>query len=428
MLLLVLSTIGTAVLATTISASHQSGRDRSVKRAIAAADAGLQSALYRINKLSPKDLECVVTGTVAGATGLTVEPVQTDGWCRAQTEDLGDGASYSYRVKGGAQVNVNGQNLIQRKVVATGTVNGVTRRAATVVGSSTGITLFGGYAVVSLDDFNLPNSSQIVGNTGSNGNISLSNNAEICGNATPGVGKQFTTSNAGHLCSGYTAVAATQPFVLNQVDQGNSSTVNNNGLIGVLDAVTKPLGFHWNAVARTLQLTNGSTLTLTGDVYSFCSLEVDNNSQIVIAPRAPGRPPLKIFLDSPENCGGAGKGSAVFRNGGAITNLNTDPTTLQLYVVGSNTIPSSISYENNFATTQLNVLIYAPLSTVSFNNHTSIVGAVAAKQVQMDNNTAITWDRRSNDITVDNLLPHYQRQMYSECSATASGLLPDSDC
>ena len=169
-------------------------------------------------------------GTVGGATNLTLEPVQADGWCRDQTEDLGDGASYSYRVKAGAQVNVNGQSLIQRKVVAIGTVNGVKRRTATVIGSDTGLSLFGGYAVISLEDFNMPNSSQIVGNTGSNGNISLSNSAEICGNATPGVGKSFTTSNSAHLCPGFSAVAATQPFVLNPVDQGIAPTLQQQRL------------------------------------------------------------------------------------------------------------------------------------------------------------------------------------------------------
>src|SRR6185312_6786361 len=125
---------------------------------------------------------------------------------------------------------------------------------------------------------------------------------------------------------------------------------------------------------------------------------------------APGRPPLKIFIDSPENCGGgAGMGSVVFRNGGEIANLNTDPTTLQLYAVGSNTLPSSISYENNFGTA-VNVLIYAPKSTVTFSNHTSIVGAVAAKQVQMQNNTTITFDGRADNVVVNNLLPHFERQ------------------
>src|SRR6185295_958390 len=104
------------------------------------------------------------------------------------------------------------------------------------------------------------------------------------------------------------------------------------------------------------------------------------------------------------------------------------PTTLQLLAVGSNTVNTSISYENNFGT-QVPVLIYAPRSTVSFSNHTSVLGAVAAKKVTMDNNTTITWDQRSNDITVDNLLPHFVRQSYTECSVTAtSGLLPDSDC
>jgi hypothetical protein len=427
LLLLVLATLGTAVAATTIATTHQTGRDRSVKRAIAAADAGVEAALYRINKVTPRQLECVVLGTVADAA-LTVEPVQADGWCREQAENLGDGASYSYRVRGGVQMDVNGQNLIQRKIVATGTVNGVKRRAATVVGSDTGLTLFGGYGVISLSDITLPNSTSIQGNTASNGNITVAGNAEICGLATVGPGKTFTTTNSGHLCPGNISNVAEQPFVLNPVDQGTAATVNNNINIGTLDPWTLPLKINWSPGNRTLKLGQLSSLTLNGDIYSFCSLEIDNNATLAVGVRAPGRPPLKIFIDAPENCPGVpNAGSVILRNGGQFTNLNVDPTTIQLYMMGSTTAESSLSFDNNFATA-INMLIYAPRSTVTFANHTSIVGAVAAKQVNMDNNTTIRWDRRSDGVTVDNLLPHYDRQSYVECSAQSTSLLPDADC
>ena len=74
------------------------------------------------------------------------------------------------------------------------------------------------------------------------------------------------------------------------------------------------------------------------------------------------------------------------------------------------------------------MLIYAPRSTVTFSNHTSIVGAVAAKQVQMQNNTTITFDGRADNVVVNNLLPHFERQQYTECRVTSTGLLPDADC
>jgi hypothetical protein len=427
MMLLIFATIAIGVMATTVTSSHQSNRDRNVKRAIAAADAGLEAATYRLNKLPVRSLECVVTGAVQGATELTIEPVQPDGWCREQTEDLGEGASFSYRVKGGAQVNVNGQNLIQRKIVATGTVNGVKRRLATVIGSDTGLTLFGGYGVISLEDLTLPNSTSIQGNTASNGHITLTNTAEICGLATVGPGKQFTTSQSGHLCPGNISNVAEQPFVLNPVDQGTAASSNNNANIGLTDIWTRPDKIVWDAPNRYLRLGQLSSLTLNGDIYSFCSLEIDNNATLSVGIRLASRPPVKIFIDSPENCPGVpNAGNVILRNGGQFTNLNANPTTVQLFMNGSTTAETSLSFDNNFATA-INMLIYAPRSTVSFLNHTRIVGAVAAKQVQMANNTTIIWDRRSDDITIDDLLPHYDRQSYVECAAVATGP-PDSAC
>lgn len=422
--LFVIMTLGTVVAATAMTGTHQAGRDRSVKRAIAAADAGLAAAIYRVNKLAPKSLECVVEGS----TGLVIEGAQADGWCRAQSEDLGDGASFTYRVRAAQQVTVNGQRLLQRKIVSTGNVIGVKRRAAAVVGSSTGISLFGGYAVITLNDMTLPNSTQIQGNLGSNGNIAVVNNATLCGHATFGPGKQFSTQNSGSQCSGFVRTAADEPFVLNPVDPGNAATENNNSFIGTVDTWTNPSKIVWSPYSRVLELQNSASLTLTGDVYSFCRLEIDNNSQLIIAPRASGRPPLKIYIDDPANCGsGPGMGSVRLRNGGTITNLNSDPTTVQLYALGTSTSTTSIDFDNNFET-QVNVLIYAPQSTVSFTNHTHIVGAVAAKNVLMQSNTAVIWDQRADDVTVNNLLPLYQRQSYVECTTTTSGSAPDSGC
>src|SRR5205807_180831 len=246
---------------------------------------------------------------------------------------------------------------------------------------------------ITLSDLNMPNSTRIDGNVGSNGNISLSNSGTICGNATYGPGKSFTTANSGSLCPGYSAGAASLPFVLNPVDQGNAATVNDNGRIGVTgpDVLVPSAQTSWNAASRTLSLKNSATLTLTGNVYSFCELDINNNAQLIIGTRAPSAPPLKIYIDAPENCPGvSGAGSVTLRNGASISNLNVDPTTLQLYVVGSSQTATSVDFQNNFQE-QIPMIIYAPQSSVSLENHTTIVGAIAAKTVSLQNNTGITY-------------------------------------
>jgi hypothetical protein len=422
-LLFAVSALGAVAATQGVVSSKQSSRDRAVKRAVASADAGIEAATYRLNKLNTTELLCVVVG----ATGLAVEPVQADGWCSAQTEDLGEGASFSYRVSSGSLALVNGQQLLQRKVVSTGTVNGVMRRAKAVISSTTGASLFGGNAVVSIEDLTLPNSTRVTGNVASNGNVSLSGSTQLCGNATYGPSKQFTTTNPSLLCPGYSSRAAEDPLLLNPVDQGSAPTSNNNSRIGVQDTFLPSVPSIWNPATRVLQLKQFSTLTLGGDIYSFCNLELANSAQLVIAPRAPGRPPLKIFIDAPENCPGVtGAGTVKLTEQASILNANTDPATVQLFVVGSATTSTSVQFLNSFNST-VNMLIYAPRSTVRMQNATAIVGAVAGKAVVMDNSASVTW-HASADATIDDLLPLFRRQSWVECTTRPTGSAVDSGC
>ena len=90
-----------------------------MKRATQAAFAGVQALRYQINLLQPTAAQCVVKSALDGA--LSLVPVQADGWCDPQTEDLGDGASYTARISSSTNITVNGQLLAQRKIVSTGT-------------------------------------------------------------------------------------------------------------------------------------------------------------------------------------------------------------------------------------------------------------------------------------------------------------------
>jgi hypothetical protein len=422
-MLFVVAALGSVVAAQAVNAADQGRRDSSIKRAVASADAGIDAAIYRLNKLKTSELLCVVVGT----TGLTVEPVQTDGWCRAQAEDLGDGASYSYRVSRGSITLFNGQQLLQRKIVSTGTANGVTRRVKVVVGTLTGISLFGGNAIMSADDLTFPNSTLVTGNVASNGNVSLSGSTHVCGNITYGPGKQFTTSGPGLQCSGYSSLEGDQPMVLNPVDQGNSGTSNDNGRIGVQDPFLPSVPSIWNPATRVLQLKQWSTLTLTGDVYNFCNLEIANSAQLIIAPRLPGQPPLKIFIDSPENCPGVtNAGSVKLTEQGSILNANTDSSTVQLLVAGSAQSATSVQFLNSF-NSNVNMIIYAPRSTVRMQNSTAIVGAVAGKSVILENSASVTWNA-SADVTIDNLEPLFRQQEWVECTARPTSSVVDSGC
>lgn len=112
-----------------------SSRDVSTKRAVQTAKSGVRVAAYRLNALgldlsqllNPSQ-QCLIN--VGGLLGL--QTLTGSNWCAPVNEDLGTGASFSYRVSsvvgGGALANGLINRLLERRVVVTGTVDGVTRR------------------------------------------------------------------------------------------------------------------------------------------------------------------------------------------------------------------------------------------------------------------------------------------------------------
>jgi len=220
---------------------------------------------------------------------------------------------------------------------------------------------------------------------------------------------------------------ADQRFVLNPVDQGNAPTETADSRIGGLDPLSTAPGTVWDPSHRVLRLKQTASLTLTGDVYSFCTLELSNTAQLVVAAREYTRPPLMIYIDSPENCPGvAGAGSVKLSEQSGIVNANNDPSTLQIYVVGSPQTATKVEFNNSFSSS-MNMLVYAPRSTVAFQNSASIVGAVAAQSVTLQNSANVVWSP-SAAVVVEGLIPLFQQQSWVECAVRPTGNAPDSGC
>jgi type II secretory pathway pseudopilin PulG len=425
-MLFIIGVLVAATASVALTANSQAGRDQNVKEALAAADSGVRAAAYRINVLEPGPLQCVKANSPTGDLSLTW--VAADGWCPAQVEELPNGASYSYRVSSPEDLVLNGQYQAQRKIVSTGIVGGVERRVLALVNAATGAPLFAsGKALVGADRLDLSNSARVDGSAASNGDIYLDNSAIVCGDATPGDGKQVITSNHSGLCPGFSSQPSGDALVLEPVDQGSAATSNDNARIGTQDTWTSSGQIEWNPTARSLKLKNNSTLTLGGNLYSFCHLEITNNAQLIIAARDPGTA-VRIYIDAPENCGStAGAGSVSLTNAGSIVNLNADPTTLQLYVVGSDSASTSVSLQSN-PQAAFNLVIYAPRSTVSVNNQTRIVGAIAGKRASVDNNSSITWNDKVAQLRTGSLLSIFKRQRWIECTTKPPSATPDSGC
>ena len=413
--LMIVGLLAAAAATSAVTANRQSSRDSNVKAAVAAADAGLQVGVFRLNKFATilDDAgQCVVAN---GSGTLVVEVVQGDGWCRAQTEDLGQGASFSYRVSGRRSVTVGGQQVWQRDIASTGLVRGVQRRAVTTLNAPRGTPLFVA-GVFSDLDLNMWNSSQINSNVRSNGNVNLNNSAFICGDVMPGPGK----SMSGVPSCGGGVTQATEPFVLSSITlpEANDNARIDNGLDPKSGSVA------WNAGTRVLTI-DGGTLTLRGTNYSFCSLHLTKSARLVIEDDGT---PVKIYIEAPESCptGDPAPGSVLMEKKGMIDTLG--PASLaQVYMTGSNTIATSLDFENN-EKVGVEMALYAPRSTFSIRNHGFLIGGVAAKQVSLQNNSEIRYDSSVAGIGSETApLQIYSRQSWVECS-TVGGSAPNSNC
>ena len=268
---------------------------------------------------------------------------------------------------------------------------------------------------------------------GSNGDILLRNSAYVCGNVTPGPGKSVQIRNSASICPSGSTTPAQQSFNLQPVDQGDAPTNNDNARIGsppqptALDPCTDCSGIDWDPSTRMLSLRNNSTLTLGGSVYSFCGIEIENTAQLKIPARPLGTG-IRIFIDSPDQCGGAGTGSVSVRNSATILNLNADPTTFQLYLLGSSSIPTHVAFDGIEFASDLVMAVYAPFSTIRIKGDSHLSGAIASKSIDLQNSARITYHQRIEDITTGSPLRLYRPEQYLECTAATTGPSPDSDC
>lgn len=419
-----------------ITAGHQTFRDENAKRAIQAAVSGIQNAVYQINLVQPSATQCVGRN---GSGQLAAQAVQSNGWCAAVTEDLGNGASYSEQVSQATNVTANSLTVQQRQVTSTGTVNGVTRRVLYSINAATGVQLFPtGYAMLADNSLSMKNNSKVTGGLASNGNITLKNNSNVCGNITAGPGKTYSHGPNTTVCSGYSTANATQKFAIQPVDLGNTATTNDNDRITKAVTNSSSSGkdqcsstcnkISWNATTRVLTINSGGVLTMSGNVYNFCRLEVKGGGTLQIAARTTG---MKVYIDTPENCGGtSGMGSVAFSSTGQFVNLNSDPTTFQLYVAGSSKFVTSIdlSGNDNSGAGPLVMVIYAPNSSITYANNLNFTGAIVAKTIDLKNNAVITYDSRVTAITSGSSVRFYQGDNYKECTGLPTGTTPDTGC
>jgi hypothetical protein len=435
-------TFASAAVVYSVNTQRGTARDHRVKEAIAAADAGANVALMRMNQFS-KAVSTASPCIGVNAGMLVVAKAEADGWCPQITGAVGN-STYAYRVGPNATACVESTSC----VVAVGSSSGVSRRVEVTLSASPVGGPFSRAGVLGQEDIILDNNADIRVGVGTNGNVKLSNGASICGDIRNGVGKKTTFEQSASQCSGYVKTEGNE--VLPPVSSfmpTNIATANYNYRLVecVTESPRSPSGCQsdsytkrwddtvpWNPTTRTIEPAQNSTLTLTGGDYFICRLYLGNNSHLIMGAEAS----VRIFFDTPEACQlKSGEAQIVVENNADITSsgYQTDESKYSLpglYVTGSPSIPTKIVFANNSngkneeSTNQF--VLYAPNSNVYLENNATFKGAIAGKTVFLSNHATVEQDDgfKPPPIGGSNL---FTRQSYVECIGATSSP-PNGNC
>jgi len=424
---------GTAVMSS-VSVQQGTHRDSNSKSAIAAADAGASVALLRLNRYASALSTSAPCLGVSGTT-LVLSAAAADGWCPAIAGTVG-GSSYVYRstpaVVGGTM-----------SVVATGTSGSVSRRIAVTYKTTTVGSALANEGLIGLDDVEIDNNADARVGVGTNGNIYVHNNGNVCGNIRHGIGKKATFQNNGTQCSGYqvTEGNVTLPPVSSFIPTDIATNNSNYRLFTCTQTspTMVPAGCQtdtyngkwsssepWSAATRTISSSNNTTLTLSGGDYFVCRLLISNNSHLVMNDGAS----VRIFFDTPENCGlKSGAKQIDISNNADVTSTGYQPELGKFnmpgfYVMGSTTIKTSIEFSNNSGTNEF--VLYAPNTDILIKNNARYTGVIAGKTVHLDNNAIVEQDAGFEPPQIGGA-KIFERQSYVECTGgTASP--PNAGC
>ncbi|MBF0330353.1 MAG: hypothetical protein HQL17_00310 [Candidatus Omnitrophica bacterium] len=376
MVVLVLTTLGTAFLYRGANESWLAYRVTSSSAALWAAEAGLQKARWEYNYNNCAGMthldgntgcngDKTLAGTLAGYGDYDVTLDSTN-------TNIGSTASIPSRT---AAKN------IQRKVVgvlgkpsifgfgmfAQGKVT-VSNNALVDAYNSTA----GAYGGANVDHVN--------GSVGSNGTtagvVEIDNNADVWGNVSTGPGGSVT--NTGHVAGSVTNTnsialpAVVVPGSLSGLASGGALSVGNN------NAYTFNAGDYKYS---SINLGNKSTVTVNGAVRLYLTGDashtgIDTGSGQVKFDITAGSS-LIIYTD----------GTLTFNNNATVIVASQKPKDLQIY--STYTGPSGLTLENNSSTY---AAIYGPQTDVNVSNNAGLYGAVVGKTTLLNNNGDVHYD------------------------------------
>jgi Tfp pilus assembly protein PilX len=391
--LTVVTGLAVGTFAVSLESHHASSRDRDSKRALAAAEAGLQMAILKTTSLKPGAAQCVTTAVVSIN--------QTTGECPSTLAiSIGNGATYRYVVAtptSGTCATLPGFSATAGKdrcITSIGSVNGIQRRLQMRFYYSPPFLPWANAGLVGKNKVDIGNNKIIDSAIGTNGEIILGNNSNAweflipTGAPNPDVGNNATVDTQ---VAGGSAVRTPRvpTWEFPEIDWATPrSTHHNHQLVGIPG---------WDG--KYLKLGQHQDITLPGGTYYMCGLDAPNGNDINV----PSGQFVKLYIDSalhnPAWCNGGDPADGRFqiKNNGKVNPLPTnDPKAEQfaMFVHGSTNNVGDASEPdvdmNNGAAFW--GTIWAPNSTISIKNNQAVSGGFTGGSIDMKNNGGFAYD------------------------------------
>ena len=413
-MLMVVSILVVGFFAVSMRVNDTSVDSRSSKRALAAAEAGLQTAVYRLNlrnqAAQSNAANCLTTTWVA----------PTGGECPGLTESIGNGAEYTYYVTPATTAGSAGcialpgvaTSASDRCITSVGIVNGVRRRIQTrvVQQPTTTIPDFNSVGLVGKSLVYAWNSVKMSSDVGSNTRVEFQNSIEVNDNDAINVdgkvmlltGGQYVPGNSVTVEGGTQTVTTPFDLPVPDFEAVESLDVNDN------ENLTTDLGSAWNSTTRRINLTSGER-TIRPGTYHVCNVFLGDSVKLKFSHTGGAR--TRIFVDSPSRSGsfcegqadpagtfGANNSVEINKESGEREELldvymygtpyNDTRTTFSSWCTDGFTGGLESECRSDFMldnSVQFYGGVYAPNSTVQAHNSVKLWGSVAADKIRFYN-------------------------------------------
>jgi type II secretory pathway pseudopilin PulG len=420
-MLVVVSLLVTGFFTVSLQLSDSTNEDRSSKRALAAAEAGLQTAVYRLNQIDVPSTQCLADAPVNPGAGSEC-PVSTP-------VSLGSGASFRYYVtpEGSANECVSlpdqGNMPTDRCVTAIGIVNGVSRRLQVRVANQPGPPTFSQVGVLGKTQVFMGNSSKVWSDVGSNGNVTMGNSAEIHkpggvdvdGGILRGPGSTYSTEGSSQQIAANPDFKFVPAFEFPAIDFEAAEAAALNLQPGWSKPGNSTYGTSGNTKGH---FTVTGTSTLPAGTYLFCRVFLQNSTQW----RFHGSQPTKVYVDSPDRVGSPCYGQpepagTFWADNSVLINQNAGKEHLVDFFIGGTSLNGTRSRPSSWCSpagsppkyeecrsdfilgnsVHFSASVYAPTTTVEANNSVHWWGAIGADKIRFNNSVEFKLTKAVNE-------------------------------